>query len=78
MRGCRMTAIGAAYPCRGANQHDFDWYSGWCRRHGCGVREDGRVISVKSGAVLHPGPTYTEAELDKFRHRNERKNRNAP
>jgi hypothetical protein len=64
---------GSFYPCRSGGRHDFDWYSGWCRVHKCGVREDGRVVNVLTGAVLQPGPTYNDIELDKFRTRIERK-----
>lgn len=68
-----MSSPGALYPCRNGRRHDFDWYSGWCRNHRCGVREDGRVTNVISGLILQPGPTYNDEELAKFRKRNERK-----
>jgi len=57
--------------CRPGKRHEFDYYSGYCVR-GCGVRDDGRVTS-RSGDILNTGPDYTQAELDKFRERLERK-----
>ncbi|RZU64595.1 hypothetical protein EV379_0898 [Microterricola gilva] len=43
--------------------HDFHPDSGYCI-HGCGNRDDGRVIVMTSGRVLIPGPTYTREQLD--------------
>lgn len=51
--------------------HDFDYWSGWCKR-GCGNRDDGRIVS-RSGELISSGPEYNEAGLEKFRTRLERK-----
>lgn len=51
--------------------HEFDYYSGWCKR-GCGNRDDGRIVS-RSGDLIQAVPEYTEAGLEKFRNRLERK-----
>lgn len=45
--------------------HTFDEVSGWCI-HGCGQRDDGRLVKVHKGEIL-PGPTYTPQQLDEFR-----------
>lgn len=57
----------AAFECRPGKRHAFNYYSGWCA-HGCGVRDDGRVVS-RRGDVLHEGPSYTPDELASFRTR---------
>ena len=59
-----------ALGCRRGRKHDFDWYSGWCR-NGCGNRDDGRVINMRSGDVIHRGPDYDEnpERLEPFRKR---------
>lgn len=44
----------ACRPWRSALGHDFDADSGWCV-HGCGVRNDGRVIAVRDARPLVPG-----------------------
>lgn len=47
-------------------RHEYDPGSGWCY-WGCGCRSDGRVIRMKDGKVIQPGPTYTPAQLDDLR-----------
>lgn len=39
---------------RSALGHRFDPESGWCI-HGCGVRDDGRVIAIRDARPLAPG-----------------------
>ena len=44
----------SAYDCqphRADLGHDFDAVSGWCV-HGCGVRDDGRIVNVRSGSPV--------------------------
>ncbi|WP_419817014.1 hypothetical protein [Glaciibacter flavus] len=41
--------------------HQFDALSGYCI-HGCGVRDDGHVVS-REGKVLAAGQQYSPAEL---------------
>lgn len=52
--GCRHYSIG----------HTFDPISGWCI-HGCGVRDDGRIVKVQKGEVAS-GPAYTAEQLQEF------------
>ncbi|WP_454137246.1 hypothetical protein [Microbacterium paulum] len=47
-------------------RHEFHAISGWCL-WGCGSRNDGRIISIKSGQVISPGRTYTREELTRLR-----------
>lgn len=42
-------------PYRAGRPHMFSPVSGWCV-HGCGVRDDGRVVNVLTGSVIAPGP----------------------
>lgn len=72
MTDASMYALG----CRPGRRHNFDWYSGWCR-HGCGNREDGRVINIRSGDVIHRGIDYDAKPelLEPIRKRLERKYR---
>ncbi|MDQ1128281.1 hypothetical protein QE381_000409 [Microbacterium sp. SORGH_AS 888] len=44
----------SALDCRPGRAHRFDSPSGYCR-WGCGVRDDGRVVS-RAGDVIYPGP----------------------
>ncbi len=44
----------SALDCRPGRSHRFSPSSGHCA-HGCGVRDDGRVVS-RGGAVIYPGP----------------------
>lgn len=53
--------------CRPGKYHRFDFVSGYCV-HGCGNREDGRIVS-REGNVIAPGPNYTPEELDAIRTR---------
>lgn len=46
-----------AHGCRPNRTHSFDSVSGWCR-HGCGVREDARVLN-RAGDVILPGRELT-------------------
>jgi hypothetical protein len=38
--------------------HDFDAESGWCI-HGCGHRDDGRVINSAGRTIRNPAPGFT-------------------
>lgn len=44
----------SALDCRPGRTHNFQSPSGYCR-WGCGVRDDGRVVS-RRGDVIYPGP----------------------
>lgn len=53
-------------PYRAGQLHDFDPVSGWCA-HGCGVRDDGRVINMHTGQPIanaseRPATTPTTVE----------------
>jgi hypothetical protein len=48
-----------------AAEHSFDPASGWCA-HGCGTREDGRMVKSDRGVVA-PGHEYTPEELAELR-----------
>lgn len=45
------------FDCKRGKRHDYEWLSGWCK-HGCGVRDDGRVVTF-AGDVLSAG-RYTD------------------
>lgn len=62
-----MTLPFFAASCRPGRRHRYDPRSGWCT-HGCGLREDGRVLTWR-GDLVNPGPTYTPAELEQIRQR---------
>ncbi len=42
-----------------ASRHLFSVDSGWCV-HGCGVRDDGLVLSLLSGAPIHRSTEYVD------------------
>lgn len=53
--------------CIPGKTHRYHPHSGYCI-HGCGAREDGRVIS-RAGTEIHPGPRYTPEELAAMKER---------
>jgi len=46
------------------HEHRFDPVSGWCGS--CNLRRDGRLLG-KGGDVYHPGPDYTDQQLNALR-----------
>lgn len=47
--------------CKPNKVHHYDHLSGWCL-HGCGARDDGRIVNY-AGHVINAGPSYSPEEL---------------
>jgi hypothetical protein len=48
-------------------KHEYHPTSGWCI-HGCGNRDDGRLVWMTGGTVVNPGPEYTPEQLANLAH----------
>lgn len=49
--------------CRIGRTHEYDATSGWCI-HGCGCRDDGRMVKADRGDVGEQFPTFTHDEIN--------------
>lgn len=48
-----MRTVLSCRPSRELKGHEYDSASGWCR-HGCGVRDDGFVLSQAGDRLRYP------------------------